>query len=175
MLRYRIYQKQTADASKAKWYARAVSQEMYDIDKLAKHMSAHNTPFSPGVIKGLITDMVDCIEELALDGKSVKIADLGIFSIALVSKGADSRAEFNIKKNVTGARLTCRATGAMRPYKVSQLTEIRELNEYTPEDDATDSGKTRAGGDTGSHSDGSGGHLTTDPSKTSDDPSNPDF
>lgn len=143
MIRYKVYQKTSPDGKTKKWYAKAVPSEMYDIDKLAKHMAAHNTPFSPGVIKGLITDMVDCIEELALDGKSVKIADLGIFGIGLVSKGADTRADFVVKKNVTGAKLTCRATGDMRAYKLSQLTELRELNSYTGEE--TEKPATRGG------------------------------
>jgi len=31
-------------------------------------MSNHNTPFSKGAIKGMLTDMVVCIKELLLEG-----------------------------------------------------------------------------------------------------------
>ena len=59
-----------------KWFARAVSDETFDLAKLAEHMSKHNSPYSSGVIKGVLTDMVDCIKELLLDGKNVKLDDL---------------------------------------------------------------------------------------------------
>ena len=61
------------------WYARPVISETLDIEALSKHMSKHNTPFSPGVIKGVLADMVTCIKELILDGKNVKLDDLAIF------------------------------------------------------------------------------------------------
>ena len=44
-------------------------------------MSNHNTPYSSGVIKGVLADMVSCTKELILDGKNVKLDDLAIFSV----------------------------------------------------------------------------------------------
>ena len=80
MIRYKIYQnQQTKGLNAGKWFARAVSDETVDLAKLAEHMSKHNSPYSGGVIKGLLSDMVDCIKELLLDGKCVKIDDLAIF------------------------------------------------------------------------------------------------
>ena len=82
MIRYKIYQNQQKKGLNAgKWFARAVSDETFDLAKLAEHMSKHNSPYSSGVIKGVLTDMVDCIKELLLDGKSVKIDDLAIFGV----------------------------------------------------------------------------------------------
>ncbi|MFT0320276.1 DNA-binding protein, partial [Bacteroides thetaiotaomicron] len=82
MIRYKIYQNQQKKGLNAgKWFARAVSDETFDLSKLAEHMSKHNSPYSSGVIKGVLTDMVDCIKELLLDGKSVKIDDLAIFGV----------------------------------------------------------------------------------------------
>ena len=49
-------------------------------------MSKHNSPYSGGVIKGVLSDMVDCIKELLLDGKCVKIDDLAIFGVGIRSK-----------------------------------------------------------------------------------------
>lgn len=73
MIRYKKYQV-TGENSPLKglWYARPVIEETFDIEKLAKHMSNHNTPYSSGVIKGVLTDMVSCTKELILDGKNVK-------------------------------------------------------------------------------------------------------
>ena len=81
MIRYKKYQV-TGENSPLKgfWYARPVIEETFDIEKLAKHMSNHNTPYSSGVIKGVLTDMVSCTKELILDGKNVKMDDLAIFS-----------------------------------------------------------------------------------------------
>ena len=76
MIRYKIYQNQQKKGLNAgKWFARAVSDETFDLAKLAEHMSKHNSPYSGGVIKGVLSDMVDCIKELLLDGKRVKIDD----------------------------------------------------------------------------------------------------
>ena len=38
-----------------KYYARPVVTETIGIDELAEHMASHNTPFSKGAIKGLLT------------------------------------------------------------------------------------------------------------------------
>ena len=47
MIRYKIYQNQQKKGLNAgKWFARAVSDETYDLGKLAEHMSKHNSPYS---------------------------------------------------------------------------------------------------------------------------------
>ena len=103
MIRYKIYQNQQKKGLNAgKWFARAVSDETFDLAKLAEHMSKHNSPYSSGVIKGVLTDMVDCIKELLLDGKSVKIDDLAIFGVGIRSKAAETLEEFSLEKNITG-------------------------------------------------------------------------
>ena len=93
MIRYKIYQNQQKKGLNAgKWFARAVSDETFDLAKLAEHMSKHNSPYSGGVIKGVLSDMVDCIKELLLDGKCVKIDDLAIFGVGIRSKAAETHA-----------------------------------------------------------------------------------
>ena len=55
MIRYKIYQNQQQKGLNAgKWFARAVSDETFDLAKLAEHMSKHNSPYSGGVIKGVL-------------------------------------------------------------------------------------------------------------------------
>ena len=66
-----------------KYFAYPVIEETVTLDGLAEHMSNHNTPYSKGAIKGMLTDMVSCIKELLLEGKNVKIADLAIFSLGI--------------------------------------------------------------------------------------------
>ena len=86
MIRYKKYQ-MTGEKSPLKglWYARPVIEETFNAEALAKHMANHNTPYSAGVIKGVLADMISCIKELILDGKNVKLDALAIFSVGIVS------------------------------------------------------------------------------------------
>ena len=103
MLLYVLKLNQNAKMPEAygKYYAYPVITQTVGIDGLAGHMASHNTPFSKGAIKGMITDMAFCIKELCLQGISVKIDDLAIFSIGIRNKeGAASEKEFTIAKNI---------------------------------------------------------------------------
>ena len=98
MIRY-ILRKNTNSKSRAynKWFAFPVIEQTVDLEALAEHMADHNTPFSKGAIKGILTDMVACIKELLLEGKNVKIADLAIFSIGIKnSGGSEDPDEFTV-------------------------------------------------------------------------------
>ena len=68
------------------WFARAMVTQTIDLEQLAEHMANHNTPYSKGAILGVLTDMVNCIRELVLDGNAVKIPNLAIFSAGLTTK-----------------------------------------------------------------------------------------
>ena len=97
-----------------KWYAYPVIEETIDLDSLAEHMANHNTPYSKGAITGVLTDMVNCIKELLLEGKNVKIADLVIFSLGIKNNGgATSEDTFTVSKNIKGVKLRARATGEL--------------------------------------------------------------
>ena len=67
MIRY-VLRQNSNELSKVfgKFFAFPVIEETVDLAGLSEHMSSHNTPFSKGVIKGLLTDMVNCIKELLL-------------------------------------------------------------------------------------------------------------
>ena len=82
---------------------------MYDVPALAKHMAEHNTPFSEGTIRGILTDMVKCIRHLTLDGNTVKIENLAIFK-ASVESNACSR--YGVMKASIGKK-TARVNGQM--------------------------------------------------------------
>ena len=147
MIRYKIYQNQQKKGLNAgKWFARAVSDETYDLGKLAEHMSKHNSPYSGGVIKGVLTDMVDCIKELLLDGKCVKIDDLAIFGVGIRSKAAETLEEFSLEKNITGMRLKARATGNLSTTNLKLDSQLRQQAEYQK---PTTSGGGGSGSDSG--------------------------
>ena len=140
MIRYKIYQNQQQKGLNAgKWFARAVSDETFDLAKLAEHMSKHNSPYSGGVIKGVLSDMVDCIKELLLDGKCVKIDDLAIFGVGIRSKAAETLEDFS------GMRLKARATGNLSTTNLkldSQLKQQAEYQKPTTPGGGSDSGNT---------------------------------
>ena len=147
MIRYKIYQNQQKKGLNAgKWFARAVSDETYDLGKLAEHMSKHNSPYSGGVIKGVLTDMVDCIKELLLDGKCVKIDDLAIFGVGIRSKAAETLEEFSLEKNITGMRLKARATGNLSTTNLKLDSQLRQQAEYQR---PSTSGGNNSGSDSG--------------------------
>ena len=115
MVRYILKQIKIASSrAYGKWFAKNVVEETIDLDGLAEHMSNHNSPYSKGVIKGLLTDMIGCIKALLLEGKNVKIDDLAIFSLGIKNKlAANSEDEFTVSKNVEGVKLRARATGEL--------------------------------------------------------------
>jgi predicted histone-like DNA-binding protein len=102
MAKYRIYQN-TNDKSNGfgKYYARKKSQGMIDLNGLISHMVGHNSAFSEGTISGVLRDMVGCVRELAYEGYSVKIDNLGIFFVSMKSKGVDDANKFNAQSDIT--------------------------------------------------------------------------
>ena len=143
-----------------KYYARPVVTETIGIDELA---ASHNTPFSKGAIKGLLTDMVSCVKELVLQNKAVKIDNLAIFSIGIINKmGAASIKEWNLAKFVEGYRLRARATGKLSNTQLSLDANAKNamdlLNSSESAAGNTTTGDTTQGGGTsqGGSTDGTG-------------------
>ena len=149
MIRYKKYQV-TGEKSPLKglWYARPVIEDTIDIERLAKHMANHNSPYSSGVIKGVLADMVSCTKELVLDGKNVKLDDLAIFSVGIVSKkGAKTAADFSLANNVKGLKLRARATGELSNAQINLEGQLKEAMQYTV--GGSSSGGNTPGGSTG--------------------------
>ena len=118
-------------------YARAIVTENVDLTGLSKHMANHNSPYSAGVIKGVLTDMVSCIKELILEGKSVKIDDLAIFTAGIVNKRlpADERCtreeDYIVSKYVEGIKLRARGTGAFLRTNLSLDASLERAKAYS--------------------------------------------
>ena len=110
MLHYKIYQnKSKGNKAYGKWFARAAVNQTIDLEQLAEHMANHNTPYSKGAIFGVLTDMVNCIRELVLEGNAVKIPNLAIFSAGLTTTAADDPNVFSPTKNIKSVRDLTRA------------------------------------------------------------------
>ena len=134
MVRYILQQiKITSSKAYGKWYAKNVVEETIDLDGLSEHMSHHNSPYSKGVIKGLLTDMIQCIKELLLQGKNVKIDDLAIFSLGIKNKlAAVTEEDFTVSKNIEGVKLKARATGELMSKSLNLDATLKKATFINP-------------------------------------------
>ena len=129
MIRYILKQFKNAKSSvNNRWFAHPVAEETVGLEGLSKHMASHNSPFSQGVIKGLLTDMIDCIKELLLEGKNVKIDDLAIFSLGIKNRkgGAETEEDFTVAKHIQGVKLRARATGELITKSLNLEATLRK-------------------------------------------------
>ena len=151
-----------------KWFAFPVIEETIDLDALAEHMSNHNTPYSKGAIKGMLTDMVSCIKELLLEGKNVKIADLAIFSLGIKNNGgAVSEDVFTVSKHIKGVKLRARATGELIAKSLNleaTLKKASATSKTSGNGGSNGGGTTPTGGDSNNGGSQSGGTGSITPS-----------
>lgn len=81
-------------------YARAQVREVWDGDKFIQHLADHNGVFSRGTVKGVVSDLCNCLVEQVLNGNKVYLGELGCFYISLGCESAESLSSFtaaNIK------------------------------------------------------------------------------
>ena len=137
-----------------KWLAYPVIDETVDLDGLAAHMASHNTVFSKGVIKGMLTDMVSCIKELLLEGKNVKLPDLAIFSIGIKNTkgGADTDEDFSVSKNIQSVKLRARATGELTAKSLDLDASLKKATVINGGSSSGSSGSSSSSGSNGSSS-----------------------
>ena len=76
-------------------YGSAQMNEKLSFDQFCKHIADHNSPFSKGTIKGILTDAVACLREQLLAGNSVNLGDLGSFRNELSCNPAKTTDDFN--------------------------------------------------------------------------------
>ena len=174
---YRKYQnKNPKSVAFNKWFARAVTiGKTMNIDDLAKHMSEHNTPYSKGAIKGVLTDMIGCVRELMLEGKAVKLEGLAIFSAGIKTKknGAPTSADFSTTKHIDSVYMRARATGEFTRQELTKAGNVTELpknfTDYHEDDDEPQNGgSTSDNTGSGSQNSGSTGDNTGSGSTTGD-------
>ena len=133
------------------WYAKSVQDRTIDFEDLVTHMSEHNSPYSRGVIHGVLTDMLDCVKELVLDGKSVRLGDLGLFSVGLKTTGAKSRDRWSVSTHVQGVTLNVRNTKTWSNAELRKNTTLQELIGYDDgSNDTEDDTPNESGNDNGS-------------------------
>lgn len=88
-----------------KAYAIAQYADIITIEKFAKHIASHGCVYSRADISAILYLAVDCMRELLLDGKKIRLGDLGDFAVSIQSKGAESADKFSAQ-NITAVKVT---------------------------------------------------------------------
>ena len=84
----------------------AISQytDVMTIEKFAKHITSHGSVYSRADISAILYMAVDCMREMLLEGKKIRLGDLGDFSLLLGSKGAETADKFTAQ-NITQVKV----------------------------------------------------------------------
>ena len=167
MLLYKLQKNTNSEQPKAygKYFAFSVPTKTIGDKELAHELSAHNTGFSEGQVRGLLADMVKIIKSKVIEGIAVKIEDLAIFSLGIVNKeGAETKKAFSVLKNVESVKLRARATGEVTRSKLNLEASLKNIEKLTKS-------KINTNGDDGGDDDGE--HITTPTNPSGDNKENP--
>ena len=146
------------NAGKELWYATVVTDREMNFEEFVDHISSHNSPYSRGTVHGVMMDMLDCLKELILDGKSVRLGDLGLFSIGMKSHGELTRDKVSAA-SVEDIHLIVRNTRSWSNSELKKLCKITAYDSYGTEGaegDGTNPGGGNAGGSGDTSQGGSG-------------------
>ena len=145
------------NAGKELWYATVVTDREMNFEEFVDHISSHNSPYSRGTVHGVMMDMLDCLKELILDGKSVRLGDLGLFSIGMKSHGELTKEKVSAA-SVEDIHLIVRNTRSWSNSELKKLCKITAYDSYGTE--GADGGDTNPGGGTSGGNTSQGGSGT---------------
>ena len=101
MINYSIFVKSSkpgtkkADIQETKAYGNSQVSEVFDINQFAKHITDHGSVYDRADVAAVLTKAVDCLRELLLEGKKIRLGDMGDFYPSLKTKGATLAEDFN--------------------------------------------------------------------------------
>lgn len=140
-LKWKRYSKKLPGKERAQYFVKSQPQGTMEFEDFISHMAQHNSPYSRGVIQGVVTDMLDCLQELILQGKTVRVGELGLFSCSINSKGTDTADEANAD-SITGVSLLVRNTKTWSNRELRKSVRFTEADRY----DGMEEGKTEEEG-----------------------------
>ena len=150
-------------AGKELWYTTVVTDREMNFEEFVDHISSHNSPYSRGTVHGVMLDMLDGLKELILEGKSVRLGGLGLFSIGMKSHGELTKDKVSAA-SVEDIHLIVRNTRSWSNSELKKLCKITAYDSYGAEGadgDGTNPGGGNAGGDTNQGSSGTQGGGTS--------------
>jgi predicted histone-like DNA-binding protein len=165
MIRYKKYKSNQTGVTKNKWYGRAVT-ELMEFEEFVKHMANHHCVFGESTIRGVLIEMQICMRELLLEGKAVRLDDLGIFRIGLETSAATTAKEFTAD-NIKAVRLNLYLGKRFRAADLYKDAKFREAGKYDGGGDdggetagTHDEGNNTNGGNSSGDGDTSGGNMS---------------
>jgi len=171
---YEVYQNDIKDSESAmygKWYARLKSIETLSTTKLAKHISEHGSVYTQDVVEGVMTKFKNCLLEMLLESKKVKVTGLGTFYLTAECEkgGADKEADFNVNQHLKALHIrflpdqTAEDNISSREFiKKAEFINVKSLLKSGTSDEEGDGGNGSSGngstdsGNSGSQNSGSG-------------------
>lgn len=147
-------------------FAIAQYVEVMTIEKFARHIATHGCVYSRADISAILYMAVDCMREQLLEGKKIRLGDLGDFSVALTSKGAETAEKFTAQ-NITGVNVVWDAGAEFKNLiadaefnlvasRSAQAAVLKAIRAGESQVDLNDGGGTTPGGSGGSSTPGSG-------------------
>ena len=106
-----------------RYYASPQVSETISMVNFCKHISEHNSKYNRADIMAVLTQTVDCLREMLLEGKKIILGDLGAIYIGLNSKGALSPEKFNPENHIKNVKVNWTPGVSFRDLK-----EIAEWN-----------------------------------------------
>lgn len=144
------------NAGQTLWYATSVPGEEIDFDQFITHMQNHGSPFSRGTLQGVMLDALACLQELILDGKSVRLSDLGLFSLGIKSKGEATKDKVTAD-SILDVHLIVRNTKSWSNASLKGKCKYKLITKYGTTDDTDDDNQGSNPGSGGSKGDTPGG------------------
>lgn len=135
------YRNNNAESSTfGKIYGRIVHTETLTTDEFVNHISSHGSPFDRATILGVLAAACDCLVELTLDSKRVRLGDLGTFYMSAETAGAATADKFsadNIKKvhlRFWPNQKKSYALDSVSLRRLASFTDLSQLSESSSEE-----------------------------------------
>ena len=132
MIHYKKYQNKNdkMPAVYGKWFGRAV-HEIMEFDEFIEHMAKHHCVYSEGTLRGVLIEMEVCLRELLLEGKAVRLDDLGIFALSITNKkGGAAEADDYSASLITGVRMSLYLGKRFRAAQLFKDARFKEADKY---------------------------------------------
>ena len=140
-----------------KYYGRIVHTETLTIDEFANHISKHGSPFDRSTITGVLMVACDCLVELTLDSKRVRLGDLGTFYMSAEAEGTEAIEDFsadNIKRVHLRFRPNRKQSYPLDSVSLRKKASFTDLSQLV--EGAASEGKTPESGNPDSSTNGGG-------------------
>ena len=166
MLYIKKYQNNNRKNEKAygKWYGRVVYVDRMELDDLCAHIQSHGSIFTADVVQGTVKKFVECIKEMLLEGKTVRLNGLGTFYLTVSSAGAETMEDYNAQSHVKKVRLRFKPEQSDKSdYATSQLTRLAKVTTNLPGSTTTTTSSSSGSGSGNSGGNGGGGAVEEQP------------